>query len=88
MFGLREEFINGTLLLAMSKLESNVVPFGKAANMFRSCNKGFVDEKSTHRGIITEQTQAVYAALQSLQFFAREYAPSGSISQGIWASVY
>ena len=53
--------------------------------MFRGCSQ-LTDpgvEKSSQRGMVTAHNQAVYMALQSVQFLAREYCAVEGVSQGI-----
>ena len=62
---------------------SSTSPLGNACRMLRGCKKSPSVEKSSHRGIVTEQSHDLYAASQSEQLRASEYRWDAGASQGI-----
>lgn len=62
---------------------SSEVPLGKVAFMLRFCSHGDVEDQSVHRGILTAQSQSLYAPSQSEQLRASEYWADEVVSQGV-----
>lgn len=68
-----------------SGLFLGAVPLTKFWRILRGMRCVSVDgaEKSAQRGIVTAQSQVLYALWQSWQFRAREYWAEGVVLQGI-----